>query len=745
MLHTRTVTVSHLIIKALSTLFLLWMVAGCTWVSPNAARHKDAKNNQQIQKSTAEIDPEKTSIDPVQTSDLKGVVESKKEPSPITILRTNQSADDEDNKNHQAKKIERTTIHYGTGEFYKGTVISPPKGKLPKGQVTLNFVDTDIKEVVRTIFSEVLNVNYLIDKNVNGKITIRTSGPVGADVLLTVLEETLRIKGFIILKPDESGFYKILPIKQAILSNTKLYSKGKNSNKVGYSFQIVPLRYISVDEIKKILTPISPKGSIVHGDQYRNILILGGTPIELSSLMESIELFDVDWMRGMSVGFFKAEYVDIKLLIKELKNLFKLDGGSPMAQMVRLIPVDRINGVLAVTTQPEYLEQIDTWIKRLDQTTDSDQQRLFVYHVQNGRADKLAETLRDIFSTSSKKKPSVGFAPGKKSVTIGAKNGKQPTKDGGLDVGQNEKIKIIASNSNNSLLILCTSKLYRIVESALHKLDIMPQQVLIEATIAEVTLNKELSYGLQWFLKKGDFSMVQSETTSGDVASAFPGFSFLAGGTNITTVLNALESVTDLKVISSPQVLVLDNQEAVLSVGDQVPVVTKSAQDVSGTTTSTIVSSVSYRNTGTILTVKPQVNASGMVLMEITQEVSDVSATTVSGIDSPTIQQRKISSTIVVQSGETIALGGLIKDKNNVVESGIPLLHKIPYVGGIFGGNDKENERTELLILITPRVVSSIDDVRNVTQELRDKLRTIVPLHKKIEKTSATPKKTNKK
>jgi general secretion pathway protein D len=272
------------------------------------------------------------------------------------------------------------------------------------------------------------------------------------------------------------------------------------------------------------------------------------------------------------------------------------------------------------------------------------------------------------------------------------------------------------------------------VEAALQQLDIMPMQVLIEATIAEVTLNEDLSYGLQWFLKNGDANFTLSETDTGSVASAFPGFSFLATGTTgITAVLNALESITDLKVISSPQVLVIDNQEAKLKVGDQVPVVTKSAQDSTATNNTTIVSSVEYRDTGTILTVKPRVNSSGMVIMEIEQEVSDVSTTTVSGIDSPTIQQRKISSTVAVQSGETIALGGLIKDKKNQVKSGVPFLNKLPLVGFMFGGTDNESERTELLVLITPRVISSMDDVRQVTKELRRRMRTVIPLHKMLE------------
>jgi len=272
------------------------------------------------------------------------------------------------------------------------------------------------------------------------------------------------------------------------------------------------------------------------------------------------------------------------------------------------------------------------------------------------------------------------------------------------------------------------------VSEALRKLDIMPLQVLIEATIAEVTLNDELRYGLQWFFKTGgDSELTLSEAASGAAAQIFPGFSYLfQTGGDVRVVLNALDSITDVNVISSPQLMVLDNQTARLQVGDQVPIATQSSVSVTDPD-APIVNQIQFLDTGVILNVTPRVNAGGMVILEIEQQVSDVVATTTSGIDSPTIRQRQISSTVAVQSGETIALGGLIRESSSHTSSGLPILKDIPVVGALFGKTSNDTTRTELLVLITPRVVSNQDEARAVTDELRRRLRAVIPLEIKVQ------------
>ncbi|MCH7796797.1 MAG: type II secretion system protein GspD, partial [Proteobacteria bacterium] len=299
-------------------------------------------------------------------------------------------------------------------------------------------------------------------------------------------------------------------------------------------------------------------------------------------------------------------------------------------------------------------------------------------------------------------------------------------------IEESGNIRIIADETNNALVILATAAEYRMIEATLKRLDITPLQVLIEVTIAEVTLDDDLKYGLQWFFEAGDSAITFSTLASGADAFAFPGFSYFFSGKDARVVLNALTEITDVRVISSPQLMVLDNQSARLQVGDQVPIATQSAVSITDPD-APIVNSIQFRDTGVILEVTPRVSASGLVVLDVFQEISDVVETTTSAINSPTIQQRSIQSTVAVQSGDTIALGGLIRDREEDAVSGIPILSAIPILGNLFKTTQNIVRRTELLVLITPRVVRDRAEALAVTEELRRRLSTLGPLEKRIE------------
>jgi general secretion pathway protein D len=294
-----------------------------------------------------------------------------------------------------------------------------------------------------------------------------------------------------------------------------------------------------------------------------------------------------------------------------------------------------------------------------------------------------------------------------------------------------KKIRIIADQTNNSLYILATPQDFRDIRAALDSLDTEPLQVLIEATIAEVTLNDKLKYGVEWFFRQGNNSETLAQNLSGIPTAVFPGFSYVYAASNVRAVISALDEVTHINVISSPQLMVLDNRTALLQVGDEVPIITQSAVSVIDPA-SPIVNSVQFRSTGVILSVTPRVNSSGNVELDIQQEVSDVVPTTTSTIDSPTIQQRKIKSSVSVHDGQTIALGGLIRDRQSHGKSGIPVLSDIPVVGTLFGTTTNTGDRTELLVLITPHVIRSPAEADAVTDELRQRLQSVLPLARKI-------------
>ena len=299
-------------------------------------------------------------------------------------------------------------------------------------------------------------------------------------------------------------------------------------------------------------------------------------------------------------------------------------------------------------------------------------------------------------------------------ATAELSGGQRPTVAPGAieNIFESNQFRLVPDEVNNSLLLLATQSEYRTIELALKKLDVPPKQVMIEAILAEVSLTDDLQYGVQWFFQTGGNQFTFSEVASGEVAPKFPGFSyFYSGSADAQAALSALASVTDVKVLSSPKLMVVNNQTASLQVGDQVPVATQTAVAVTDIN-APIVNSVQFRDTGVILNVTPRINEGGLVMLEIVQEVSSVIPTTTSAINSPTIQQRRFSSTIIVHDGDTVVLGGLIRETISKGRSGIPILKDIPLLGALFRSSSRSIGRTELIVLIRPRIAGSAQEAR---------------------------------
>ena len=288
-------------------------------------------------------------------------------------------------------------------------------------------------------------------------------------------------------------------------------------------------------------------------------------------------------------------------------------------------------------------------------------------------------------------------------------------KDNGTD---GSRVKIVADEAKNAILIEATKDDYRRVLQVISKLDLMPNQVLIEATIAEVTLNDELKFGVRWYMQKKNAGYTFSDAASGALTSVFPGFSYALTAANVAATLNALNQITDVNIVSSPSLTVMDNKPAVLQIGDQVPITTQSATSVLSTG-APIVNSVSYKDTGVILSITPRINESGRVLLDIEQEVSSVVQTTSSGIDLPTIRQRKIKTSVVVNDGDALVLGGMIQESKSVGRSQIPILGDIPLFGNAASSKDNAIGKTELVILIRPHVIRDLNEARFITDEYR--------------------------
>ena len=644
---------------------------------------------------------------------------------------------------------ERYKLFYGSGVVVKPSA-APPATEDASGNLTLNFEGADLREVLRTILGDILRENYIVDPRVGGTITLRTAKPIPRSAVMHTLEEVLRMNGAVMIREGD-GVFRIVPAAVAGKGNaTPQLAEAGKPLPGGYSVQIVPLKHIGVADMAMILAPLTGETASVRPDPLRNLLTLSGTQLQLKHMLETIDMFDVDWISGMSVGLFTLQSVDVKTVTGELEALFGDKNLGPLAGAVRVVPIERLNALLVVSPQAKFLEQARTWVERLDRPgAGGGGQRLYVYPVQHGKAENLAVLLNDAFSkksAQSKTTPAATLAPGATPAEVKSAEPTAPPDNkvktaavtktvaaSAESVGLPQDVRIIADKDNNALLVLASPSDYESIESALLKLDTAVRQVLVEVTIAEIALKDELKYGLEWYVKNGSRISSQLDVGTAGIAALVPGFSYswVNAAHDIGAILNALARDSKLKIVSSPHITVADNQTAKIQVGDKIPTISQS-QSVPGTTLG-VINTVQYTETGVLLTVTPRVNAGGQVTMEISQEVSNAIPTESSGIDSPTIQQRSAQSTVTVKSDETIILAGLIREEKNNASEGLPLLSKIPYIGGLFGTETFTDNRTELIVLITPHVLASTPDAAAITEEYRKRLTGLEPLIKAVQ------------
>jgi len=630
------------------------------------------------------------------------------------------------------------------------------------GDVTLNFVDTDIREIARSILGGTLKLNYTIDPAVRGTATIETAQPVARDQLLGILETLLAQNGATL--NEQNGLYRVLPSNGPGANSGLVGADG-----IGSGTQMITLRYAAAKDLAKVLEPFVTEGGKVSPDPTHNALVVSGDPSAREALIGLIRAFDIDLLAGQSYAVFPVNTGDPTKMADELSKAFGSEQDGPTTGLVKVIPMDRVNAVLVVSSQGRFIQDARRLVALIDRAKNATARAWHVYYVQNGDSKDLENLLQRAFTpghvTSSSDNGSGSTAPNFDQVSLNSNSGSpgsggstptgiggtgttggttgggtsqsqfgagtpqtaaSPSQDAlsspsGNDKDQdNNSIRIIANRHNNALLIYATPEEQSVIEAMLHKVDILPLQVRIDATIAEVTLNDTLQYGTQFFFRGGGLEGALSNGTTNAAASTFPGF--LLGGTSrngsVAEALSALQAVTTVRVLSSPQLMVLDNEKASLQVGDDVPILTQTSTSTL-TSTAATVNSISYQQTGVILQVVPRVNTGGLVTLDISQEVSEAATATNATIGSPTISERKVQSRVVIQDGQTVGLAGLIRDNVSDGNSGIPWLKDIPLLGSLLSTQDNVRTRTELLVLITPHVIHDQRDARALTEDLR--------------------------
>lgn len=647
----------------------------------------------------------------------------------------------------------------------------------------LNFENAPVATVAKVILGDVLGVGYTIDPRVQGTVTLASVRPVPKTDALYVLENALRMSGVALVR-DRSG-YRLLPAPEAGPGGIDRTA----SAEAGQGISVVPLRYVSAQNVFRLLDAFGVKANTVRPDIARNTLIIQGSGSDRAAAIDTVLSFDADWMRGQSVGIFPVRNSSPEPVISEIEKIMDSGEGGLSQNVVKFQSIGRLNSILVVSQKPEYLKRAQTWIARLDKS-DTDGVNLKAYPLRYGNSKLVVALLNEMLtghgaangtldSASSQISPGAGLAVSSSgtgsvaalsglptaasgaspaaSATLNVRAAPAPGAAGGQDFGFAggplgggarpaggngllQNIRITADVTNNSVLVYANQESQRVVEQTIRQIDRPQRQIAIEATIAEVTLNDQLSYGVQYFLasKQGSISntitgISGTGTTAIEPASnavnaaagallgrVLPGFNLLIGAENSPRViLDALHNVTDVKVLSNPSLVVLDNQPATLQVGDQVPFSTGTATVL--TANNTVVNTIDYKNTGIILRVLPRANSNGNVVLDIEQEISSVAAGS-SGSLTPTISQRRVKSSIAVASGQTVLLAGLISETENRQRQGIPLLDSIPGVGDAFSHQTKTRARTELILFIRPTMIKDALDAHVIAEEMRTKM-----------------------
>lgn len=731
--------------------------------------------------------------------------------------------------------VAQSEISRGSGQFIRPTALNQPRPAASGGgSVTFNFENQPVQAVVKAILGDLLKQNYTIVPGVQGNISFSTSEPVDAEQALPILETLLSWTHNALVK--RNGGYVVLPEKEAVAGNL-VPSLGASAPTGGLQSRLFPLHYISATEMQKLIKPFARADSVLLVDPARNLLVMSGTPEELANYQSMVRTFDVDWLRGMSVGVFNLQYANVGELMPKLDDMFGSKGNTPLAGMLRFIPIERTNALVVISTQPEYLQEVGDWITRIDRGGGNEPQ-LFVYDVRNIKASDLAKYLAQIYTNGAgngggdnggKVGPglsgttlgsadnsnggtsmgstagSFGSSAGGSSGAFGSTGTTGSTGFGGLGssggttgtssgfgssastgIGSTGKnfapgggsagtgdasgnggsgdqqysssdgsVKISSVDSSNQLMVRARPSQWEEIKGAINKLDNVPLQVQIETRIMEVSLTGDFAFGVQWYLQglTGSTTNSNGTVTPGEPyrhrAAALGGggntynsgdalfYSFI--NSKMQVALSAMETSGNTKTLSAPSMVVLNNQLAHIQVGNQIPVNQTSIIGLGATTTTdATASSVTYLPTGVILDVQPRVNPGGLVYLNVHQQVSStLGAANAQG--NFTIAQRDVATQIAVQSGQTVLLGGLIQQDESTTNTGIPGLNQIPWLGRLFGTTSRSKDRTELIVLITPRVIRGAQDAKQITDDYQNKFESLAPLRAAGNSTSTTP------
>jgi len=643
--------------------------------------------------------------------------------------------------------------------------VSPTPPRIGSG-VVFNFDNADIYEVIR-VMAEILKINYIIDSKVKGVVNIHTSGQISTEDIFPIFQSILRLNGATAVKKD--GVYEIVPLidaKKLPIPPSATLESGKPPSGDRYTIQIVSLKYIPAAEVSKMIKPFLSDGADIVEHPPHNILIIGDMASNVKKSVDIINLFDLDIFTDLRVRIYPLLNSDVNEVAKEMERIFasfEVSTKSGRGVGITFTPVTRINSLLVVSSIPNIFQKVEGWLKELDKVpTEGTKYSVFVYYVQNAKAKDLAEVLKQIYVTTKDKKTEykdkvteqLTYPRGVKSPPTPSPT--TPAREEGGAVPEGE-INIVVDETTNSLVIRAFARDYKSILETVKKLDLYPKQVLIEALLAEITLDDSNKFGVEWGkfvdgLGAGKYRQTVSfGTTPGTppidpsvAAAALPGagvlrYSIVEVANGITAAISAAATDNRLKIISSPHLLASNNKEAKIQVGSSQPILTSTYAYGSSTTTSGLLpgtsttspatglleGTIEYKDIGIIVTITPRISDGGLITLELQIEKSDVNtkALPLGNLSNVPVFTKKTAKTVLsVLEGQTIVIGGLIEESKNVIKSGIPILSKIPILGALFGAQEYTTKKSELVLLLTPHIITDHIQSRSVTEEFRERV-----------------------
>ncbi len=630
--------------------------------------------------------------------------------------------------------------------------------------IELNFEGADIREVIQGLAAG-LCIHYSIDPRVQGAVTLRTASKIRGQDLFPLFHQIMRINGIAAVKIGD--IYHIAPVGEA-KTNVPLLSESSQRRTASaqneFVIELIKVEHIAATAMTEILQPfVSPGGDVVAYPRG-NLVILVDLVSNVERLRDLIAAFDTDMFRTLHTQIYRIEHANVEDLGKELASILQPYGVTVENAEERglyLIPLTRLNAIVVFGFNEEVFSQIEKWIRVLDVPPEQGGGRtVYVYAVENSKAADLASVLGDLYGGGGggsrrgrdrEGNQDANRSDGDSETGRGGGLGGRGSRGGGSSSvliepieGETplfkEVVRIVADEISNSLIVLATPRDYDKIREVLVRIDVVPRQVLIEAIIAEITLIGDLQFGIEYAFATGKIFGASGEGGGGGVGASETGalsitnssllqsgakkalnigqsgiFSFITDQDKFMSLITAVNSRSKVNILATPHVLAADNREAHILIGEEVPILTSTQQ--STLATANIVSSIQYRDTGTILTILPQVNSAGLINMEIRQEVSNVGVASFGDTNSPSFTSRETETTVVVRNRESVLIGGIIDERVERSRNGVPFLMDVPVLGRLFRVEQDKRERTELVILITPYVIRDRNEAQVVTKE----------------------------